>query len=273
MSVELKLETIDWTKIIYPVVIILVAVAIYVIIKNITKRIMGKSRKRLRSAQKRQRVATMQGMIVNVEKYIVLFIALLAVLGVFGVNVTSMLAGLGIFTLLAGLALKDFATDIIAGVSIITEGEYDVGDVVEIDGFEGEVIGLGLKTTTIRNYRGQIKWIANRGITQVTNFTDGDFLAQVDVNAPYDAKSEEVEEALRQAGQKVTGVVPGAMGELQVLDIEDFADSAVVWRVRMLCKPNKHNDVERALRKEIKAEFEHAHISIPFPQIDVHQAR
>lgn len=116
MSVELKFETIDWTKIIYPVVIILVAVVIYVIIKNITKRIMGKSRKRLRSAQKRQRVATMQGMIVNVEKYIVLFIALLAVLGVFGVNVTSMLAGLGIFTLLAGLALKDFATDIIAGV-------------------------------------------------------------------------------------------------------------------------------------------------------------
>ena len=95
-----------------------------------------------------------------------------------------------------------------------------MGDVVEIDGFEGEVIGLGLKTTTIRNYRGQIKWIANRGITQVTNFTDGDFLAQVDVNAPYDAKSEEVEYALRQAGQKVTGVVPGATGELQVLGIE-----------------------------------------------------
>ena len=71
---------------------------------------------------------------------------------VYGVDVTSVLAGLGIVGVVLGFALQDLAKDIIAGFSIIFENQYAIGDTISINGFKGEVIFLGLKTTKIKNY-------------------------------------------------------------------------------------------------------------------------
>ena len=80
--------------------------------------------------EQQQKVNTMRSLIVNIIKYTIVIIVLLAILANFGINVKSILAGLGIGTALVGLAFQDLAKDLIAGFSIITEGEYEVGDTI-----------------------------------------------------------------------------------------------------------------------------------------------
>jgi len=112
---------IDWNKIILPIVTILGAMLFFTIVKAITKRIFKASSARLSNAQRRQRVDTIHTLVVSVEKYVVIFIASVIILSIFGVNVTSMVAGLGIVTAIVGLAFQDLAKDIIAGISLATE--------------------------------------------------------------------------------------------------------------------------------------------------------
>ena len=82
---------------------------------------------------------------------ILVVVTFVAILANFGVNVKSILAGLGITAALVGLAFQDLAKDLIAGISIILEDQYEIGDTIEVNGFTGEVVSLGLRTTRIRN--------------------------------------------------------------------------------------------------------------------------
>ena len=270
----LSSNKIDWGKIIWPIVTILGAMLFFAIIKAVTKRLFKASSARLSNAQRRQRVDTVRTLVVSIEKYVVIFITIAIILSIFGVNVTSMVAGLGIMTAIVGLAFQDLAKDIIAGVSLATENQFDVGDNVEINGFRGNVISLGLKTTKIQSYKGNIKCIANREITEVTNYSDKNSLAEVNVGVAYKHKSEDVEKAFEMVRTNLTKKgLEDSLGELVVNGITDFGESAIMWRVSMPCKPNTAVGIERAIRREIKAVFDSENIEIPFPQVVVANAK
>lgn len=270
---------IDWNKIVLPIMVILGAMLFFQLTKTITKRLFKASSARMNNTQRRQRVDTIRTLVVSIEKYVVIFVAVVIILSIFGVNVTSMVAGLGIMTAIVGLAFQDLAKDVIAGISLATENQFDVGDNVEIHGFRGNVISLGLKTTKIMSYKGNIKCIANRDITEVTNFSDKDGLAEVNVGVAYKHKSEEVEKAfdiVRENLAKNTMQNPAlenSLGEMVVNGITDFGDSAIMWRVSMPCKANTAIGIERAMRREIKSVFDEQGIEIPFPQVVVANAK
>lgn len=262
-----------------PIMVILGAMLFFQLTKTITKRLFKASSARMNNTQRRQRVDTIRTLVVSIEKYVVIFVAVVIILSIFGVNVTSMVAGLGIMTAIVGLAFQDLAKDVIAGISLATENQFDVGDNVEIHGFRGNVISLGLKTTKIMSYKGNIKCIANRDITEVTNFSDKDGLAEVNVGVAYKHKSEEVEKAfniVRENLAKNTMQNPAlenSLGEMVVNGITDFGDSAIMWRVSMPCKANTAIGIERAMRREIKSVFDKQGIEIPFPQVVVANAK
>ncbi len=270
----IKIENINWSKVVLPFVTILGAILLFTVVKAITKRIFKASGARL-SAQRRQRVDTVRTLVVSIEKYVIIFIAIVIILSIFGVNVTSMVAGLGIMTAIIGLAFQDLAKDIIAGISLATENQFDVGDNVEINGFRGNVISLGLKTTKLQSYKGHIKCIANRDITEVTNYSDRNALAEVNVGVSYKHTSEEVEKALDKVRANLAAKtdLENSLGELTVNGITDFAESSIVWRVSMPCKPNSAIGLERIIRREIKAVFDKEGIEIPFPQVVVSNAK
>lgn len=270
----IKIENINWSKVVLPFVTILGAILLFTVVKAITKRIFKASGARL-SAQRRQRVDTVRTLVVSIEKYVIIFIAIVIILSIFGVNVTSMVAGLGIMTAIIGLAFQDLAKDIIAGISLATENQFDVGDNVEINGFRGNVISLGLKTTKLQSYKGHIKCIANRDITEVTNYSDRNALAEVNVGVSYKHTSEEVEKALDKVRANLVAKtdLENSLGELTVNGITDFAESSIIWRVSMPCKPNSAIGLERIIRREIKAVFDKEGIEIPFPQVVVSNAK
>ena len=111
---------IDWNKIVLPIMVILGAMLFFQLTKTITKRLFKASSARMNNTQRRQRVDTIRTLVVSIEKYVVIFVAVVIILSIFGVNVTSMVAGLGIMTAIVGLAFQDLAKDVIAGISLAT---------------------------------------------------------------------------------------------------------------------------------------------------------
>lgn len=264
--------TIDIFLILKPIIYIVIGVIVYEFIKNIIKK-SGKKSESLLKTQQSQRVKTVNMLILNIIKYIIVIIVLLAILANFGINVSSLIAGLGITTAILGLAFQDLAKDIIAGFSIITEAQYEVGDTIEVDGFMGEVVFLGLKTTRIRNYKGATKIISNHYMDKIINYSLNNSLAVVDVSVGYEHKPEEVEKVLKSLSENLKNKIPAAKGELQIWGINELDDSSMVYRVVLEVEAMQHFVVERQLRKEIKNAFEKANIKIPFPQVEVHNGK
>lgn len=264
--------TIELRQIILPIIYIALGTLSYAILKKIIKNIINRKNVKLNN-QQLQRIQTVKMLILNIIKYVVVILVILAILSVYGVNVSSLVAGLGITTAIIGLALQDLAKDFIAGISIITEGQYEVGDTIEVDGFMGEVIFVGLKTTRIRNYKGATKIIANHNMDKIINYSLHNSLAEVDVITGYDCSPTEVEKVLQSVATKIKKTIPEAKGELQILGITEFDDSKIVYRVALEVESMQHFAIERYLRKEIKEAFDKNQIKLPFLKIEVHNGK
>lgn len=265
-------ESIKISQIILPIIYIIVGFLIFEIIKKIINKMIKVTNKTLKTSHN-QKLNTIRILILNIIKYLIIIFVIIAILANFGINVKSILAGLGIGTAIVGLAFQDLAKDIIAGIFIIGEGQYEVGDTIEIDGFMGEVIFVGLKTTRIKNYKGAVKIISNRNMDKIINYSLNNSLAIVDVAISYDNSPEEIEKVFSDLFKKINGKIEHATGELQLLGITDLGNSAVVYRVALEVESMQQFAVERYLKKIIKETLDKENIKIPYNQIEVHNAK
>lgn len=264
-GIELELKLI-----IVPIVYVLIGIIAFKILKRLVIKVLEK--KNLKAAQK-QRIKTLIVLIVNIIKYLTIICVLLAILSVWGVNVKSIVAGLGIGTAVIGLAFKDLATDLIAGFSIIAEGEYEIGDTIEVDGFMGEVIFIGLRTTRIRDFKGATKIIANHYMDNIVNYSEHNSLAVIDVSIAYECDETLIEKTFNKIFKDLNGKIPHATGELELWGVNELSDSAVVYRVVVETEPMQQYAVQRFLRKELKKGLDAAKIKIPYQQIEVHNGK
>ena len=261
-SISIEIE-----QIIFPIVYITIGFIVYKLLKRLVNKIMLKTPKMKKQHQ--QRANTIRIIILNVIKYAIVVVVLLAVLANFGVNVKSIVAGLGITTAIVGLAFQDLAKDLIAGISIITENQFEVGDTIEYDGFMGEVVFLGLKTTRIKDYRGAVKIVANHKLDSIINYSLNNSLAVIDIGISYDEDTNKVSQALDEVKQDLQGKVPNATGEIQVWGLDKFEDSNMRYRIVVETKPTQNFVAERFLRSEFKKHLEEKNIKVTCQQIEV----
>ncbi len=268
------MEEVDFTieKAVASIVYLLVGILVYILFRVTVRKILGYSKSRL-SEKQQHHLSTIESLIIGLSKYIILLAVLLATLATYGINVSSLLAGLGIATAVLGLAFQDMAKDIIAGVSIVAQGLFEVGDIIEVDGFTGKVVALGLKTTRIQNWKGPVKIITNRNISEVINYTKTHSIAIVDVFASYDAPTEKVVEALEAVKKRLEGKLENTIDEIMVWGLMDLDESGVKYRISVKTEPYKHFKIQRTFRKEIRDEFIKRKIKIPYKQIVVHEER
>ena len=158
-------------KLINSALYILFVLVVYLILKRILKVTFNKAGGKKATTAQKQRIRTISQMLSSILRYLFLIIVLLVILSILGVNVASLLAGLGILTAVVGLAFQDMIKDFIAGVAIIAENQFCVGDTVilQADGFKGEVTNIGLKTTEVTNEKGEVKILANHNIDGLIN--------------------------------------------------------------------------------------------------------
>jgi len=263
--------TLNLRKIILPIVYVIIGTIVFQLLKKTITKILD-NKKYLKKNQS-QRIKTIQTLIINIVKYIICILTILLILSEIGVNVKSIVTGLGIGTALIGLAFQDLARDFIAGFSIVTEEAYEIGDTIEIDGFMGEVVFIGLRTTRIRNFKGATKIIANRYMDNIINYNCHNSLAVVDITIAYECKEEEIEKTFEELFEKLNGKIPSATAPLQLLGITELSSSAVVYRIAVETEPMQQFATERYLKKEIKRALDNAKIKIPYQQIEVHNGK
>ena len=173
---------------------------------------------------------------------------------------------------MAGLALQDTLKDFLSGLSIIFENQYAIGDTVTVGGFKGEVISLGLKSTRIKAYTGEVKIISNRNICEVINHTIAFSLAQVDVQVSYEDDIKKVKKVLDELCIRLSKELPDLKEDIKCLGINSLDESGITFRVEAKTTPLKHYAIERILYKEIKLELDKNGITIPYQQVVIRNA-
>lgn len=214
---------------------------------------------------------TAASLLSSLTKYIIYFIVLCNVLVMWGVNITSILALGGAVSVAVGLGAQDIIKDMMAGLFIITENQFGVGDIVELNGFSGTVEAIGIRTTRIRNADGNVHIVPNGQISVVTNMSKGFNRAIVDISVAYGEDIDRVFAVLKDEFKKIFNnkIIEGIIDEPQVWGINELADSAVVIRVVADSEIGENWRIERELRKYILKRFEKEKIEIPFPHIVV----
>lgn len=260
------LEKILTKEIVAPIIIILVSVLFYTLFKLFIKKAF--KFKTHKADEKKHN--TIMVLFLNIVKIFISMVAIIMILDIYGIDVKSLLASLGVFAAVAALAMQDVLKDFIAGISIVLEGQFRIGDTISIDGFKGEVIFLSLKTTKIKAYTGEVKILANHNVQNVINYSLTDSLAIVDVSVAYDSDLSKVEKVLTELCEKLTTELPSLKGELQLLGVQELSDSAIIYRITGIAESMKQYEIQRKLLKEIRIELEKNKIEIPFPQMVIH---
>jgi len=252
-------------EVVGPILIILVSIVVYLIVKNIIDRLF-----RIKSNVDKRKTKTINGLINNLIKYFIVLVDVVMILDIFGIDTKTLIASLGVVGLVAGLAVQDTLKDFVAGMSIILENQYRVGDTITVKGFRGEVIALGIKSTRIRAYTGEVMVIANHLIDEVINHSLDKSVAIVDIPVSYDTNIDKLYKVLNGLFDEVNGTISGIVGDIKILGLQSYGDSSICFRVVCDTKPMEHFQVERELRRLIKDCFDKNHIEIPFTQVVVH---
>ena len=259
-------------KIFYlPILYIAIGIVIYGILRKIIRYVLSlKTRHLQKNSGNYKKIETLRVLLQNIIKYIIGVLVILAILTVYGIDIGSILAGLGILGAVVGLALQDTFKDFFAGISILLENQFAIGDNIEIDGFRGDVIFLGLKTTKLRSYEGAVKIIANRNITNVTNYSLSSSLAIVDVAIANTEPQSKVEKILEDVAKELSDSLDSLAGPVELLGINELKDGNVTYRLTASTKPTENFGVERKIRKAVKERLDKEKIKIGYPNIEVY---
>ncbi len=217
-----------------------------------------------------RRRLTISKVSMSLTRYSIAVIGILVILAIWDINVLPALAGLGILGLVVGLGAQKLINDIISGLFIIFERHFDVGDMIEVDGFKGEVIDIGLKTTKIKNWKNEIKIMSNGDVTKLINYSKDYSTAVVDFAIAYKEDAQKVIDLLNAELPKMKVHLPMIVDGPTVVGITKLDTSSVNMMVIAKCQNNQHYDVERQLRSRIMEILKENGIEIPFPQIVVH---
>ena len=213
---------------------------------------------------------TISKLIVNFLKWVIAIAALFLVMGAWGANTTMMLASAGVVTLIIGLGSQALVADILAGIFIVFEGDFQVGDIVVIDGWRGEVESIGVRTTRLIDAGGNIKIVNNSEIKTIVNQTKELSIAKCYVGIGYEARIENVEAIIADNIDKIKDKIPDIVEGPYYKGVAELAESSVNLLFVAKCKESDIYQVQRDLNREIKIMFDDNDISIPFNQIVVH---
>ncbi|MFO7707081.1 MAG: mechanosensitive ion channel [Desulfobacterales bacterium] len=190
------------------------------------------------------------------------------VLSEFGVNIGPLLAGAGIIGLAVGFGAQKLVQDIITGVFILLEDAVAVGDVVKVAGIGGLVEGLSIRSIRLRDLAGNVHTIPFSSVETVTNMTRMFSYYLADIGVAYREDTDQVAEVCRGIVEEMRSEPEFAadiLEPLEVLGVDQFADSAVILKARIKTQPIRQWAVGREFNRRMKKRFDELGIEIPFP--------
>lgn len=178
-------------KIVVSIVIIIAGRIIIFIAKGLINKAVVKS-----TRINERKFKTVSMLCNSVISYVIYFVVICNILILFGMNATSVLAFGGAISVAIGLGVQGLIQDMVTGIFIITEDQFGVGDMISIEGYEGKVESIGLRTTSIRSSDGDMVIIPNGQIKTVINMSKGFNRALVEVSVCYNERLDNVIDVL-----------------------------------------------------------------------------
>ena len=179
--ITLSLETI---------VRVIIALAFIVLLHNVLSMILSSFRK------KAGRVGTMATLASSLLRYAIILLAFCWIASIIGVDVSTIFASIGIVALILGFGAESLVADLVTGVFILFENEYNIGDIIEVDGFRGTVKSIGIRTLSLEDGGGNVKIINNSDLKNIVNRSNQGSRAVSDIDVSYSTDLEQLEETL-----------------------------------------------------------------------------
>jgi len=258
-------------NIIFIIIILLIAkLLLNLVTKNTSKGI--EKGKAMDDERKGKELITAMTIIRSISRYAIYFIALMLILNQIGFasSVNNILVTAGVGSLIISLGAQSIIQDMLAGMFILFEKQYAVGDFVKIGEYTGTVTSIAMRLTYLTNIDGQKVIIPNGQIKQVINYGNEYNVARLVIPTPYEANTKDIIDLLGKITESYYEENKNILVEAPtVLGITAFNNSSVDITITAKVKPMTHWQVERELRLRIKEEFDKQNISIPYQQVDV----
>jgi moderate conductance mechanosensitive channel len=248
-----------WTNVAFSliriiIIFILTRVAIKLINKVIERSLSGRDRSRI--ATNPRRFVTIGELCKNVVSSVFNFIMIMLVLNEFGFNLGPLLAGAGVAGLAISFGAQSIVKDIITGFFIIFEDQFAVGDVIQTGTYKGTVQMVGLRTTRLVSWNGEVNIIPNGSIISVTNFSLSNSLAVVDIPMSMERSLEDARDLVTRATESMKTDKLEVLDVPEVLGIQTLTTGEYSLRIIAKCQPNSRADVERAIHTVVKQELD-----------------
>lgn len=263
-EVKIFFDKIKNIQIVNSIIIVVVSIAIYKGITFFLTKSEKKNKLNLVSGKKR---TTYLKLIRSLIRYIFIILTVLILLQINGVDVSSVLAGVGILGVVFGLAIQDWLKDVIRGSSILTDNYFSVGDIVKYKEIEGKVLVIGLKTTKIQDLKtNNILSIANRNIEEVELVSN---VIYVNIPMPYELSVEKAEKVIDDIILNVNK--NENVEDCKYKGVNELAESYVKYLIEVKNNPLYKLQVKRDTLRTILLVIENHNIEVPYTQIDIHE--
>ena len=225
-----------------------------------------------RSARTRTLVPLLRTIVIG----FLLIIMIAATLNSLGLDIAPLLATAGIVGIAIGFGAQKLVQDVITGLFMLFQDTISVGDIVELGGIAGTVQRLTIRTIELRDIEGNLYTIPFSSVDTVKNMTREFAFAMIDVGIAYRENADHVMELLKHMGAELENHPvhgPNILSSIEVMGVQDLADSAVIIRCRFKTAPLTQFGIRRAFLGLVKRRFDELGIEIPFPQRTLHYAQ
>lgn len=270
--IKIPLSTIDF--LLRKLIVIMIIVILMAIIIKVGDRIINRAVKRQKDTKFKfsidsRKANTIGTLLKSILRYSVYFIGITTILSsIFG-NISWAFASVG--GVAVGLGAQSFVKDVINGVFILFDDQYNVGDYVKIEGVSGIVETIGLRTTELRDFDGSLHIIPNGMIRIVTNDCKGSMRVQIIVGIAYEEDINNAIKVINEVCNEYNMENRNITEPMKVWGVTELADSSVNITIWGKTKAMEQWAAEVELRKRIKMGLDKAGIEIPYPKTQIIQ--
>lgn len=256
-----------------------IRVAVLIILLYVLWRICGYFIRRLMSKKTKHRndettreLTTAGHLLESILGYVMIFLGIMGVLSVFGFDMRGVVASAGVAGIMVAFISQSIIKDWINGLFILAERQYEVGQWVQLNEYRGEVIKVGMRSTTIRTWNNEIVYIPNGTIQVVVNLSKEPQRGILDLSVTYDTLNGEVEKVLHSLCSRMNVRYRHLLvEEINILGVQNLGNEGVIWRLTFTALDLEHVTILRDMRREVKEAFDLAGIKIPYPCITIYQ--
>jgi len=261
------------------ILLILILMFVFIKLANLfTDRLFKryKKGKQERDDEFRKRADTLSSVAASILKVCILIIAAITIMGQLDIPIGPVLASAGIVGVALGFGAQHLVNDVISGFFILLDDQIRVGDVVQIAGKGGLVESVNLRMTILRDLAGNVHYVRNGEVEVVTNMTKEYSRYVFDVGVAYREDVDEVIDVIKEVDENLRNdpqFKDDILEPIEILGLDQFADSAIIIKARTKTKPIRQWAVGREFNRRLKRRFDEKDIEIPFPHVTLYMGQ